>query len=152
MKTTYLTPEGLKKAQLKLSQLKTERRQQVAQRLKELQHVDEEEIDFEYFAAKEEQAFVEGKIRALEELISNAELIRPVRSGEVNLGSTVTIQQTGFEQESFTIVGPMETNPKENLISNESPLGQALIGRRPGEEVEVATPGGRLKFSILKVS
>ena len=152
MKTSYLTPEGLKKAQLKLSQLKTERRLQVAQRLKELQHVDEEEIDFEYFSAKEEQAFVEGKIRELEELIANAELIQPGSSGEVGLGSTVLVQQTGFEQESFTIVGPAETNPKENLISNESPLGQALIGRRPGEEVEVKTPRGCLKFSILQVS
>jgi transcription elongation factor GreA len=151
MKTAYLTPEGLNKAQLKLSHLKTERRQQVAQRLKELQHVDEEEIDFEYFAAKEEQAFVEGKIRDLEELIANAMLIHPEKSGKIELGSTVLVQQAGLAQERFMIVGPAETNPRENLISNESPLGQALLGRQAGEEIEVAAPGGKLKFKVLDV-
>jgi transcription elongation factor GreA len=152
MKTTYLTPEGLEKAASKLQYLKTEKRPEIIQRLKELQHMDEEEIDFEYFSVKEEQAFVEGKIQDLERLIANVELIHPVKTGKVGLGSTVIVQQTGCERESFTIVGPAETNPKENLISNESPLGQALIGREAGEEFKVETPRGRLRFTILDIN
>lgn len=150
-KTVYLTQKGFVKAQSELHFLKTEKRNELAKRLKDIRLFDDNEPDFELFSAKEEQSFLEGKIRDLEFLLANAVLINPDSSGKVILGSTVLVQQEGYDKETFTIVGPAETNPKEKFISDESPLGRSLLGCQPGEEVEVTTPRGPIKFKILGI-
>jgi transcription elongation factor GreA len=105
----------------------------------------------EYESAKNEQAFVEGRILTLEAILSNAVLIEEQGPDElVHVGSTVTIQEENQPSETYTIVGAAEANPKEGRISNESPLGQALLGRKPGDEVRVSAPAGVLNFRILK--
>jgi transcription elongation factor GreA len=106
----------------------------------------------EYEAAKNEQAFVEGRILELEHTLASAQEIRKGRSkDQVRIGSTVVIQENGSSQETYTIVGAAEANPKEGLISNESPLGRALLDKRAGEEVRVDAPAGVLTFRIIKI-
>lgn len=110
------------------------------------------DLDAEYEAAKNEQAFVEGRIQELEALLSNARVIEEGGKHEVvGVGATVTIQEDGNGPEEYKIVGPAEANPKEGYISNESPLGRALIDRRAGETVKVEAPGGSFTVHILKV-
>ena len=105
-----------------------------------------------YDAAKSEQAFVEGRILTLEETLKRAQIIEnDGHTDSVSLGSTVTVQEASYEPESYQIVGSVEVNPSEGRISNESPLGQALLGRRVGETVEVNTPGGISTFQVLEI-
>jgi len=134
MPPTFLTREGYLKLQEELEYLRTVRRQEVAQRLHEAMEGGELIEDAEYEAAKNEQAFVEGRIQELEMLLANARVIEATTHADlVTLGATVTIQEEGAEPEVYTIVGPAEANPRNGRISNESPLGRALIDRRPGD-------------------
>jgi transcription elongation factor GreA len=106
----------------------------------------------EYEAAKNEQAFVEGRILELERMIAQAQIIQPKKSGGVvRIGNTVVVQEGSNAPETYTIVGAAEANPKEGLISNESPLGQSLLERKVGDEVEVRAPAGMLRFKIVKI-
>ena len=141
-KVTYLTRVGLEKLRLELESLKSLRRQQVAERIQHAKEIGGTVDNAEYDEAKNEQAFVEGRILTLESMISSAVLIPDEQklTGEVQLGSTVTVQLNGGGEEQYTIVGSAEADPLLGRISNESPVGKALIGRRVGEMVEVPTP------------
>jgi len=148
----YLTAEGLKKLEEELEQLRTTKRAEVAQRLHEAMEDGELIENAEYEAAKNEQAFVEGRILELERMLAVAKVIPPAGHKDiVRIGSTVVVQENGKAVEQYTIVGAAEANPKEGLISNESPLGQALLDHRPGDEVEVKAPAGVLHFRIVKL-
>ena len=155
MPTKFLTREGFQKLQEELDHLRTVKRQEVADRLHEAMEGGELIENAEYEAAKNEQAFVEGRIQELEMLLATARVIeeseknRP--NGMVAVGSTVTIQEQGFDAETYTIVGAAEANPREGKISNESPIGKAILNHQIGESVQVETPSGMYKVKIIKV-
>ncbi|MCS6774370.1 MAG: transcription elongation factor GreA [Anaerolineae bacterium] len=150
----YLTPEGLKRLEEELDFLKTVRRAEIAQRLHEAMAEGEVEENPEYEDAKNEQAFVEGRILELESILANAVLIENTGpSDEVRLGSKVTItDMDSGEREDYTIVGSAEADPVNGRISNESPIGKALIGHKVNDVVHVETPSGLIKFKITQVS
>ena len=155
MPTKFLTREGFQKLQDELDHLKTVKRQEVADRLHEAMEGGELIENAEYEAAKNEQAFVEGRIQELEMLLATARLIEEEDKnhpdGLITVGSTVTIQEQGFEAETYTIVGAAEANPREGKISNESPIGKAILNHAIGETVLVETPSGTYKVKIMKV-
>ncbi|MCL4531477.1 MAG: transcription elongation factor GreA [Chloroflexi bacterium] len=154
MTTKFLTKEGFQKLQEELDHLRTAKRQEVAERLHEAMEGGELIENAEYEAAKNEQAFVEGRIQELEILLASAHLIEEDdknHKGVIAIGSTVTIQEQGFEEEKFTIVGAAEANPREGKISNESPIGKAILGHKVSDVVPVETPNGTYKVKILKV-
>lgn len=148
----YLTAEGYKKLEEELEYLRTVKREEVARRLHEALAEGGELIEnAEYEAAKNEQAFVEGRIQELEYLLSNARVVENPPTDHVDVGSKVTVAYEDGSEETYTLVGAAEASPREGLISNESPLGQALIGRQAGDEVEVAAPSGTFRVKIVKV-
>ena len=112
-------------------------------------------IEYEYEAAKNEQAFVEGRIQELELLLATAKIIEENGKGKksdiIQVGSKVTIKEGNFETETFTIVGAAEANPREGKISNESPIGKSILGHKMGETVKVETPGGTYNVKIIKL-
>jgi len=149
---TYLTREGLKKLEEELEHLRTVRRAEIADRLHQAMEDGELIENAEYEAAKNEQAFIEGRILTIEVLLSEAVLIE--EDGPTNMvrvGSTVKVQEDGSKPEQYTIVGAAEANPAKGLISNESPLGKALLGRKVGDEVKVNAPAGVLSFKVIKI-
>lgn len=150
---TYLTPEGKQKLEEELEYLKTTKRRELAERLNFAIKQGDLSENADYSAAKEEQAFLEGRIRQLEGMLRHVELITEQSGGEVRLGSRVTVKEVdGFDDdEVFTMVGAAEANPLEGKISNESPLGRALLGKHIGDEVEVDAPAGRITFKIVKI-
>src|SRR5574339_150121 len=149
MPNNFLTKEGYQKLQDELDYLRTAKRQEVANRLHEAMEGGELIENAEYEAAKNEQAFVEGRIQELEALLATARVIedngKGKRSDVVQVGSTVTIKEGNFEAETYTIVGAAEANPREGKISNESPIGKAILNREVGETVAVETPSGMYK-------
>ena len=149
----YVTKEGLVKLEEELEHLRNVRRQEVALRLREAMEDGDELIDnAEYEAAKNEQAFVEGRILELEHMLAQAEVIQHDKKSEnVEIGSTVVIKEGNRKPETYRIVGIAEADPKEGLISNESPLGRALLDKRVGDSVEVEAPDGAIKFKIVKI-
>lgn len=154
MPSTFLTKEGFEKLQDELDYLRTAKRQEVADRLHEAMEGGELIENAEYEAAKNEQAFVEGRIQELEMLLATARVIENDKKKKVDtiqVGATVTIQEDGFEEETYTIVGAAEANPREGKISNESPMGKAILNHRAGDEVQVETPDGFYKVRILKI-
>lgn len=154
MANSYLTREGFNRLQEELEHLRTVRRQEVAERLHEALEGGDLGVDpdAEYEAAKNEQAFVEGKIKELEMLLSQARVVdAPEDSDTVTVGSKVTIVEDGVdEKEAYVIVGAAEADPRSGRISNESPLGKALMGKRIGDKVTVDAPQG--SFSVKVVS
>ncbi len=153
MPTTFLTRDGYRKLQDELDYLRTYKRQEIAERLHEAMDGGELIENAEYEAAKNEQAFVEGRIKELEILLAMARVIdeTPPAADVVQVGSTVTIQEEGLDREQYTIVGAAEANPAAGRISNESPLGKALLNRKIGEKVQVDAPAGTFVVAILKV-
>jgi transcription elongation factor GreA len=152
MPPSFLTREGYQKLQEDLDYLRTKKRAEVAKRLHEAMEGGELIEDAEYEAAKNEQAFVEGRIQELEMLLANARVIEENANIEVvQVGARVTIQEEENEPEVYIIVGPAEANPRNGRISNESPLGRALMDHRAGDEVRVDAPGGAFKVRIVKV-
>jgi len=149
----YLTAEGLKKLEEELEHLRTVKRLEVAQRLHEAMEDGELIENAEYEAAKNEQAFVEGRILELEHMLAQAQLIEPGRSKDVvRIGSTIVVQEDGNGgSETYTIVGVAEANPREGLISNESPLGVSLLDHKVGDVVTVKAPAGMLRFRLVKI-
>jgi len=148
----YLTKKGRKKLEEELNYLLETKRQEVARRLHEAMEGGELIENAEYEAAKNEQAFVEGRILEIEHMLAAAQEIRPSRVKDmVLIGSTVVVKQDGSSDETYTIVGAAEANPKKGLISNESPLGRALLKGKVGDDVEVEAPAGALKFQIIKI-
>jgi transcription elongation factor GreA len=148
-----LTPEGLKKVTAELDELKSVSRRQVAERIGEAKRFGEIGENSEYEAAKAEQAQIEGRIEALQYLLHNAVIVEgPEHDGRVAVGSVVRLREvTGGEEVEYRIVGALEADPAERRISNQSPLGEALIGHRAGETLKVQTPGGRHTYVILSV-
>jgi transcription elongation factor GreA len=154
MPTNFLTKEGFQKLQEELDHLRTTKRQEVAERLHEAMEGGELIENAEYEAAKNEQAFVEGRIQELEMLLATARVIEENgkdKTGSIQVGSKVTIKEQGFDPETYIIVGAAEANPRDGKISNESPIGKAILGHQAGEEVIVETPGGTYKVKIMKV-
>lgn len=152
MPPSFMTQEGFDKLQEELKYLRSVKRQEVADRLHEAMDGGELIEDAEYEAAKNEQAFVEGRIQELEILLANARVIEEnTKKDTVQVGAKVTIQEDGQDPEEYTIVGPVEARPRNGRISNESPLGRALMDHRAGDDVEVEAPGGSFVVRILKV-
>jgi transcription elongation factor GreA len=152
---TFLTRDGLKKLEEELNYLRTVRRAQVAERLHNAQEDGELIENAEYEDAKNEQAFLEGKILSLEAMLSNAVIIaeNDGSNGVVSLGSKVTIKEAGGgKPESYQLVGAAEANPKDGRISNESPLGRALLGRKVGDDVKVNAPAGTISFRVVAIA
>jgi transcription elongation factor GreA len=150
-----LTQEGLAKLERELEQLKSIRRPQVAERIRESKELASTQNNAEYDDAKNEQAFVEGRILTLEKLIQDSTLIdeeQAHHASKVQIGSTVSITGSDKKAEKYTIVGSAEADPKESRISNESPVGRALLGKRVGDEVQINVPKGVLRFTITKIS
>ena len=154
MHNTFLTKEGYKKLQQELEFLRKDRRKEVAARLREASDGEDLVENAEYEAAKNEQAFVEGRIKELEILLATAKIISESgTSGLIQIGSKVTIQEEGYDKkESFYIVGAVETNPSGGKISNESPLGRALLDHKKNDMVAVEAPDGEFNVKILRVS
>ncbi len=147
----YLTSKGLEEAQLELNFLKTNKRAQVAERIQRAREFGDVVENAEYDAALDEQTLVENRIVYLENVLKNAKIITSEpRSGFVVIGSTVKVEMDG-EVDVLTIVGKVEANPAKKKISNESPLGSALLGAKKGEVVEVATPIVRYKCKVLEI-
>lgn len=152
-KKIIITQEGLARLQSELEHLLSVRRQEVAANIKRAREMGGTENNAEYDDAKNEQAFVEGRILTLENIVKNAVVIEsPALPGVVELGNKVLIQNQDGKIEQFTIVGSAEANPVDGKISNESPVGQALLDRKVGDEVEVPTPAGMLKLTIIEVT
>ncbi|PWB74787.1 MAG: transcription elongation factor GreA [Anaerolineales bacterium] len=154
MPNNFLTKEGYKKLQDELDFLRTIKRQEVANRLHEAMEGGELIENAEYEAAKNEQAFVEGRIQELDALLASAKIIEDngkKKSDGVQLGTKVTIKEGNYDPETFIIVGAAEANPREGKISNESPIGKAILGHKVGETVKVETPGGTYNVKILKI-
>lgn len=154
MPSTFLTKEGFEKLQDELDYLRKVKRQEVADRLHEAMEGGELIENAEYEAAKNEQAFVEGRIQELEMLLATARVIeddKKKRGESIQVGSTVTIQEDGSDEETYTIVGAAEANPREGKISNESPMGRALLTHRAGDEVKVETPDGSYTIRVIKI-
>ncbi len=149
-----LTREGLRQLQEELDQLVRVRREEVAERIRQARDFGDIAENAEYAEAKNEQSLVEGRIATLEAMIRNAVLIEeePRETGVVGLGAEVQVAFEDGGEESYSIVGPAEADPLRGKISNESPLGRALIGHRAGDEVEWTSPNGRSRVRILSVS
>lgn len=149
---TYLSPEGIETIKKELQALKTKKRQEIAKRLQEAKDLGDLSENAEYFEAKEAQSLNENHIAELEELLKNAVVIKaPSAEDIVRIGSTVEIKSNNNNIEVFNIVGSAEAKPQEGKISNESPLGRAFLGKKAGDEFEVKTPGGVVKYKIIKI-
>lgn len=153
-KEVILTLEGLKKLEQELELLKTTKRREVAARIKQAIEFGDISENSEYEDAKNEQAFIEGRILTLEKMLRNARLIDEVdiHTDVVSVGSTVVIKDIEFDEDiEYTIVGSAEADPGANRISNESPVGRAILGQGIGSIVEVTVPAGVLKYKILNI-
>ncbi len=151
-----VTKEGLAKLESELEQLKTVRRPEVAERIRLSKELTSTQNNAEFDDAKNEQAFVEGRILTLEQMLTDATLIdeeHAHRASKVEIGSTVTLSEgQGKKLQEFHIVGSAEAAPNEGRISNESPVGIALLGKRVGDAVQVNVPKGVLRYTITKIS
>lgn len=147
----FLTPEGKKALEQELEFLRSVRRPQVAANLKAAVEGGDLTENSGYDESKREQAFVEGRIREIEAILNNTQLFEHNGSEVVSLGARVTVAEEGGAEETYQIVGRAEADPLAGRISNESPLGRALLGRRAGEKVQVLTPGGWTNFYIINV-
>lgn len=153
-KEIYLTPEGREKLEEELEHLRTNRRQEVAELIASAKEEGDISENAAYDEAKNQQAFLEGRIQDIKRILNNAVIIDEDKqpSDTVSIGSQVTVIEDGFdEEETFRIVGSAEANPGRGFISNESPIGKALLGRRIGDNVSVKTPGGVLTFEIRNI-
>ncbi|NGZ78156.1 transcription elongation factor GreA [Saccharibacillus alkalitolerans] len=153
-KEVILTQDGLKKLEDELENLKSVKRREVAERIKVAIGYGDISENSEYEDAKNEQAFIEGRIITLEKMLRNARIINADEIGTdvVSVGSTVQVKDLEFGDEmEYTIVGSAESNPLENRISNESPVGMALIGKAKGSTVDVNVPAGVLQYQILDI-
>ena len=151
---TYLTPEGSNQLQKELDHLKSVRRPEVAGRIHKASETGGTVDNAEYDESKNEQAFVEGRIRDLENILSNA-IVADSADGEadsVKLGSSVTVVASDGVKQRYRVVGSAEAAPLQRKISNESPVGRALLGRKVGDQVEVETPSGVTKLTVTRVS
>ncbi len=148
---TYLTPEGETKLKAELAELTGPRREDLSKRLRSAIQMGDLSENADYHKAKEDQAFLEGRIQEIEAILRIAIIVEKQNSDTVIVGSHVTIQEEGFDPETFYVVGAKEADPRNNKISNESPIGSAMMNHKAGETVEAQTPGGKIKIKIIKV-
>ncbi len=148
-----ITKTGKAKLEEELAQLKGPRRMEISRRLKSAIEMGDLSENADYITAKEDQGFLEGRILEIETILSNAEVVDEdnVRSDKVQIGHKVTVREGGEDEEVFELVGISEVNTLLGKISYESPIGSALLDKRPGEKVQVKTPGGVLEFTIVKI-
>lgn len=148
----YLTPEGAEKLQAELDELKGTKREELSARLRSAIQMGDLSENADYHKAKEDQGFLEGRIQELEAILRNSVIIEKTKStGVVTIGSQVTIQEDGLDPESYHLVGPTEADPRKGKISHESPIGRALMDKKVGDVAEAETPGGKIKFKIIKI-
>lgn len=153
-KEVILTPDGLKKLEEELENLKSVKRREVAERIKIAIGYGDLSENSEYEDAKNEQAFIEGRIITLEKMLRNARIINDdeVDTNTVSIGSKVSLQDMEFEDVvEYTIVGTAESDPSQNKISNESPVGKAIIGKEKGAIVDVNVPAGVIQYKIIDI-
>ena len=148
---TYLTPEGETKLKAELAELKGNRREVLAQRLRAAIQMGDLSENADYHKAKEDQAFLEGRIQEIEAILRTAVIIEKKLSDTVTVGCLVTIQEDNFTPETYHLVGAKEADPRNGKISNESPIGKALMDHKVGDLVETETPAGKIKLKILKI-
>jgi transcription elongation factor GreA len=150
---SYLTVEGAEKIKAELAELKGPHRTELAQRLRSAIQMGDLSENADYHKAKEDQGFLEGRIKELEYVLHNAVIvdISDVSRDSVQVGTRITIQEEGEEPETYLMVGANEADPRNGRISNESPIGQALFGKKVGETAIAHTPGGQIHFKILKI-
>ncbi len=152
-KPVYLTRDGFEKLRAEYETLTRVTRMEVARRIAQAKDLGDLSENAEYEAAKHEQAFLEGRIRELQHQLSHAQLIDESANGDksVRLGSSVTVREEDGEEMTYTIVGSAEAQPREGKISNESPVGAALLGKHVRQKVTVQTPSGSYKLTIVKI-
>lgn len=150
-----LTPEGREKLRAELENLRNVRRKEAVERLQAARELSDAWDSPEYMEAKNEMSFIEGRIQTLERLLAEAGVItmeKPAGGVQfVRLGSTVTVLNEDGEEEHYTIVGSAEADPRTGKISNQSPVGQALLGRRVSDKVKAVAPGGMREFTVLSI-
>src|SRR5947209_7715310 len=153
-KVVYLTPEGKQRFTTELHQLQTVRRHEVEEQIRRAKEFADAVDNAEYDEAKQEQAFVEGRIQELERLLATAKVIEEptTRPDFVRMGAHIRVVDLDGDQETYYLVGSSEADPRRGLISNESPIGRALIGKRVGDEVTVVAPAGSFNLKILEIS
>jgi transcription elongation factor GreA len=149
----YLTQEGYEKMRQELEQLKGQGRLELSKRLRAAIQMGDLSENADYHKAKEDQGFMEGRIQELERILDNPLIIDNLQrqDNQVDVGSTVTIQEKDFPEEIYYMVGPKEADPDRGRISHESPIGRALMGHKVGDVVHVETPGGKFDLKILKI-
>jgi transcription elongation factor GreA len=148
----FLTPEGEAKLRGELAELTGPRRTELAKRLRHAISQGDLSENADYIAAKEQQAFLEGKIQEIEAVLREATIVENGGDGElVEIGSTVIVKEDGREPDTFHLVGIKEADPRNGKISNESPIGKALLGKRVGDIAIARTPAGEMKFEILEI-
>jgi len=146
-----MSSEALARVRVELDELVRVRRPEVVARIKAARELGDLRENAEYHAAREEQSFLEGRVQALEDRLRRAVIVTDQADGRVGLGSTVTVE-TGGEEATFTIVGTTEANPAAGRLSAASPVGAALIGHRPGDELEVRTPRGPVRYRVVSIA
>ncbi|MGI6260209.1 MAG: transcription elongation factor GreA [Acutalibacteraceae bacterium] len=154
-KQVMMTEEGLKKLENELDELKSVKRREVSEKIKIALSFGDLSENSEYDEAKNEQAIVESRILELEEMLKNAQVIdaSELSADTVHIGSRVVVYDSEFEeQETYQIVGSKEANPVENKISDESPVGRALLGLHAGDDVQVETPGGAVTYRVIEIT
>ena len=149
--THYLTPEGEQKLKAELAELTGHKREELAKRLRSAIQMGDLSENAEYHKAKEDQAFLEGRIQEIEAILRTATIVEKKQSDVVEVGAQVTIQEEDYDPETFYLVGATEADPRNGKISNESPFGKALLNHKVGDVVEAETPGGKVKLRILKI-
>lgn len=149
----YLTAEGAARLKAELEELVGPARTELAKRLRAAIQQGDLSENADYHKAKEDQGFLEGRIQELEFLLKNAKIIPPNNGNKdtIDIGARITVQEEDFEPETYHLVGPKEANPRNGMISYESPIGQALMGHRVGDKINVQTPGGTIYLSILQI-
>jgi transcription elongation factor GreA len=150
----YLTEEGLQKIKDELDYLKTVKREEISEKLEKAIRQGDLKENADYHDAKDEQGFIEGRIRDLEDSLRRSQIIADDGPSDiVRVGSTVTVSEEGYdEEETYNIVGAHEADPGNGRISNESPIGRALLGARLGDTVRAATPAGEIRFVIQSIT
>ena len=148
----YLTPEGEAKLKAELVELTGPGRDEISKRLRSAIQMGDLSENADYHKAKEDQAFLEGRIKELEAILRNAVLIeKSADTDVVSIGSHVTLQEEGMEPETYHLVGPTEADPRNGRISHESPIGRAIMDKRVGETAMAETPGGLIKFKVIRI-
>lgn len=149
----YLTAQGAQRLKKELSELKGPAREEIARRLRSAIQMGDLSENADYHKAKEDQGFLEGRIQELEYLLKNATIVAESSAPRevVEVGATITIQEENYPPEIYLMVGAKEADPRNGKISNESPIGRALMGNRVGDVVVAETPGGSITFTILKI-